>query len=53
MEFFILLAQQAQESGNPIIEGAFRGAIFGGIIGAVVGGVYWGIKKLAGAKPKT
>jgi hypothetical protein len=52
MELFVLLAQQAQESGNPIIEGAFRGAIFGGIIGAVVGGLWWGFKKLTGSKPK-
>jgi hypothetical protein len=53
MEFFVLLAQQAQDSGNPIMEGAFRGAIFGGIIGGLVGAALWGIKKFTGNKSKS
>ena len=53
MELFLLLAQQAQDSGNPILQGALSGAIFGGIIGGLVGAALWGVKKLAGSKPKS
>jgi hypothetical protein len=53
MELFVLLAQQAQDSGNPILQGAFSGAIFGGIFGGLVGAALWGVKKLTGSKPKT
>ena len=47
----ILLAQQTQDVGNPIMEGALSGAIFGGVIGAIVGAAVWGIKRLTAKKP--
>ena len=49
MQLF-LLAQQAQDAGNPILDGALRGAIFGAVIGAIVGAALWGVKKLTGGK---